>query len=269
MTDQTSSQTPAQAQASPLTIRFSEESDAPVIYNFYLGNQHGDFDLRKPEVIQERAKTGQIIIVERDGQTGMSSIGFAFASAAKPDQKAWSEIGATRSTLSGMSLYPFVIASQVIHEFLHQTPEDKFFANVYESNDAVRNLLTNIVGWKEFEPEDEILAACKTTKETPSSDRARIWYEATSDTLAHQARLVSEFIGKTHVENKKTQEKVPLDFGRFSLATIYKKHVEELAHGRFGEMLTDSQPLPLSQTRKAFENYLAGAKYFPELSPKP
>ncbi len=273
MTDQTPPQVPAQATApvavSPLTIRFSEEQDAPAIYNFYLGNQHGDFDLRKPEVIQERAKAGQIIIVEKDGQTGMSSMGFSFARAASPDQKTWSEFGATRSVLNGMSLYAFIIASQVIQDFLHDTPAEKFFANVYEDNDKVRHLLKNIVGWNEFEPEDEILTVCKTTKETPANDRPRVWYESTSDTLAQQARLVSEFISKTHIENYRTQEQVPLDFSRFSLATVYKKHVEELAHGRFGEMLTDSQPLPLAQTRKAFENYLGGARYFPELSAKP
>ncbi|MFN3827007.1 MAG: hypothetical protein ACK4NR_05205 [Micavibrio sp.] len=253
---------------SPLVIRFSEAQDAQTVYNFYLGNQHADFDLRKEEVIGERSTAGQIVLAERDGVTGLSSIGFAFAEPDGGQSKQWSEIGATRSVLNGMNLYPFIIASQVINEFLQHPPAEKFFANVYEDNKGVRHLLNKVVGWKEFEPDDAILTVCKTTKIQASDERSRVWYEATSDTLQKQAAIVCDFIERGHVVSKKGNIVIPLDLSGFSLATTYKKHVEELARGEFGKILTNSRPLPLAQARKTFENYLAGAKSFPELLPK-
>ncbi|MDB5492571.1 MAG: hypothetical protein JWO78_2420 [Micavibrio sp.] len=251
----------AQAASQSLTIRFSTPADTPSVLAYYGRNPNANVDFRGDDVFTDRTDSGRTILVFKpDNSIGLSSMSHPY-----PDQ-GLVEIGSTLANMDGFGLYPFIIASQIVHEFLERTPDEKFFACIYKpENDSVTKMLNTKVGW-------HIVAPCQvfadSIGETENINRLS-WLNADSDTLPHQARVVLETVLRGTVSNKKTGETLKLDLGQFSLATVFSAKVEELANGRFGEMLEKSHHLPLKQAKAAFDRYQQGATYFPELSPKP
>jgi hypothetical protein len=246
-----------------LTIRFSEQNDTQTICDFHQKNPHHNVDPRKPEIVEERARNGRILLIEQGGAVKASSIGYDFTRASEGSGAAWIEIGTVRSTIGG--IFAFMIASHVIHEFLNSPPGEKFVTNIHSRNARVGHKFQHEAGWKIFVPSDEITAACKATKTAESKESPRIWFEATSDTLPFQARIVENAM--TRGIDGKTG-KMDLDLSRFPLSATFRRQVEELAHGRFGEMMEKAEPLPLRETRGLFEQYLNGATYFPAMKSK-
>lgn len=244
-----------------LTIRFSTPADVPAVLHFYQTNLHKNVDYRGDDIFADRTENGRtLLILNPDNTIGMASTSHPF------DQNKKIEIGSTiRSGLDGLGLYPFVIASQVIHEFLERTPEECLFACIHKENADVVSMLHKKVGWNMTTPTQEFADAVGEGNHINDLT----WLRADTDTFAHQAKIVDTSINKGFVENKKTGEKFGLNLAHFSLATTFNHHLQELAHGRFGEMLKHAHPLPLAQARQSFENYLKGATYFPGMSPKP
>lgn len=243
-----------------LAVRFSGPSDIPAVLDFYHANQHHNVDNRGDDVLTRRTGEGRtILILKPDRSIGMASMSHPF------DQGRKIEIGSTHAPLKDFGLYSFVVASQIIHEFLERPAPECFFAHIHQGNDPVINMLNQKVGWQFMTPTQDFAGA---VGEGQTMDTLR-WLVAPSDTFPHQARIVENAMEKGYVENKKTRVKMRLDLSGFSLATTYQSHVQELASGRFGEMLEKSQPLPPAEVRKAFENYRQGATYFPMLSSKP
>lgn len=251
-----------------IRLRFSTAADIPAILAFYRDNRHPHVDDRGDDVFTHRAESGRTMIVFKpDGAIGMSSMSHPFDNPQDLNGKgAWTEIGSTLGNMDGLGLYPFIIATQVVEEFIQRTPGDKFFACIYKSNPAVTGMLNKKVGWPVIQPS---LDFARAVGEQPETMDTINWLHAESDTLPHQARIVTAMLDKGFVEKKATQERLILDTSRLSLATTFRPHLDELAHGRFGEMLEKSNPLPLQQARKVFDKYLAGATYFPEMSAKP
>lgn len=242
-----------------ITVRFSTASDVPAVLNFYQSNLHPDVDYRGDDIFTDRTKSGRtILILKPDATIGLASI-------SHPHYKAdVVEIGSTIGGINGVSLYPFVIASQIIYEFLERTPKETFLAMIHKTNHKVTNMLNNKVGWHMMTPTQDFANAVGEGENIPTLD----WLRADSDTLAHQARIVSDVVQKGTLPNLKTGEDVKLDLSRFPLATTFASHVDALAHGRFGEMLEGSDHLPLVKARAALEKYLKGVTYFPEMSAK-
>lgn len=243
-----------------LTVRFSGPADVPAVLDFYHSNQHHNVDNRGDDVFTKRTEEGRaILILNPDNSIGMASMSHPM------DQGKKIEIGSTRAQLEGFGLYPFVVASQIVHEFLERPAQECFFACIHLDNDSVTKMLNQKVGWQFMTPSQDFADA---VGEGATKDTLR-WLVASSDTFAHQARVASDAMAKGYVENRKTGEKLRLDLSAFSLAGAYQRHVHELAHGRFGEMLENAMPIPPAEARKAFENYMQGATYFSMLSPKP
>ncbi|HEY8190367.1 MAG TPA: hypothetical protein VIF12_06745 [Micavibrio sp.] len=247
----------------PLTIRFSEQNDTQAICDFHRKNPHQNVDPRKPEIVEERARNGRVLLIEQHGAIKASSIGYDFARASGNPNATWIEIGTVRSTIGG--IFAFMIASHVIHEFLNSPPEEKFVTNIHSRNARVGHKFQHEAGWKIFTPSDEITTACKATKTAESRESPRIWFEATSNTLPFQARIVENAMtggidGRTG--------KIDLDLSRFPLSATFRRQVEELSHGRFGEMMEKAESLPLREARGLFEQYLNGATYFPTMKSK-
>jgi hypothetical protein len=240
-----------------LTIRFSKPSDVPQVLKFYEDHRHPNVDHRGDDIFTDRTESGRALLVfTPDGAIGMSSMSHPMKGTGAV------EIGSTLSPME-YRLYTFVIASQIIQEFLERTPEDRFFACIHKGN-PVTDILHKKVGWEYLTTTQDF---ADSVGEGPNIDKLN-WLHVPSNTLGHQARIVLDQIGKGYLEHKKTGERINLNLSGFSLATTFKRHVEELAGGRFGEMLEKSQPIPLKAARKALDDYQAGAQYFPQLSPK-
>ena len=185
----------------------------------------------------------------------------------------WVELGSTTvlqdeqesaySMIKGLNLYPLMIASQTVYEFLVNTPDDKVLANVYEDNGAVIHMLNNKVGWHFFEPEDAILKACSDTKVKDGHHTAgRKWLHATTDTLPHQARFILKTIedGTTNgLLNKKTQKHIRLNTDQFSLVNTYKRALQALAHGPLADTLENSVHIGMKNAHVLLECQLKEA----------
>lgn len=241
-----------------LTIRFSKQSDVPQVLKFYEDHRHPNVDDRGNDIFTDRTESGRALLVfTPDGEIGMSSMSHPMKGTGAV------EIGSTLSPME-YRLYTFVIASQIIHEFLERTPEDCFFACIHKGN-PVTDILNKKVGWEYLTPTQAFADSVG-----EGSNIAKLnWLHVPTNTLGHQARIVLEQIDKGYLEHKKTGARINLDLRGFSLAQEFRRHVEELAQGRFGEMLENSLPLPLKAARKALQDYQAGGEYFPQLTPKP
>jgi hypothetical protein len=239
-----------------LRIRFSQAADTGKIADFYKDNSHAHVDQRQAELLRSRIESGCVFMVEDEtGKLGMASVSYEFNRKAG-EPPVWTEIGSTRSVLAGVGLYPFVVASQVVHEFLTRTPEDSFFAGVYKDNQPVTDLLSKKVGWSIYNPPAEMAKITDLEK-----DLAKLnCMESASRNIPQQARLVLEYIERGTKEglmNKKTGARVKLDLSEFPLANELRPLLEELAHGAFGKQLETEPRAPLGETRKRFEAYLS------------
>ncbi len=257
-----------------IKIRFSEGSDLGKILDYYKNNGHQHVHVRSPDWIANHVKKGQFLLVEKmDGTIIASSATYDYnltnTEGSRPD---YYEMGSTNFNAQegrGYELYQFMIASQVVMAFLEFPPQKHFIANVYDSSPVGREMLTKIVGWKVIQPEAAILEKLKETKADPTKPlNPMTWYGATSSTLGHQARIVLDYINQGAVTHKKSGKRLNLDLSHFPLANKLKPLVQELAHGRFGQMLeVSSSDTPLAQTRSMLDQYTQNSSIQPKNTP--
>lgn len=238
-----------------LSVRFSRAADLPDVLAYYNVNRHIAVDIRKADVTDNAVKNGRFLLVrDNAGALRAGSATYDFAAADGSDARGWAEMGTTRATLPGFSLYQFMISAQVIHEFLKNTPTDRFFAIIDHDNDPVINRLRQ-TGWVDFTPSQHLVDALEATKDW-HSDNAVVWRCATTDTLPQQARTVLAQIQKGKLVNPRTGTEAELDFSEFSLANEYLAHLTALAHGPFADMLEKNPHLGLKQARQLLEQHL-------------
>lgn len=286
-----------------LKVTFTNPQDTQRVLNFYQINQHEHVDLRQDSVWNERTQNGRVILVEDAASNiGLISVGYDFFDAKQqalqaqfanavsdntsgPDiQPRWIEIGSTiglqdktakpNDLMKGLNLYPFIIASQTIHEFIAHTPQDFILANVYDNNPAVITMLNEKVGWNFFEPEADILKACKETKiDTGHETVQRKWLRATPDTLPHQARLILSVIDEGNgqgLQNKKTSARIALDTTNFSLAQEFRKTVEAIAYGPISQTLEQQKDMDMNSAHAlVMDSLKAYASSTPEQANNP
>lgn len=253
-----------------LTIRFTTAADQQRVLNFYTENQHEAVYQRKADLWNERTSNGRVIIAEdADNNIGFSSIAYDFYDDGKIK---WVEFGSTTGQqnpekepyklIKGLNLYPSIIASQTIHEFLDQTPEDKFIASIFETNKPVINMLHNKVGWNFFTPDPNIVKAKNTTKDDGNEhalQEKELWLEASPDTLPKQAQAVLDMIDKGTSEglyNKKTDTYIQLDVSSFSLANEFRTAVEAIASGPVADYFKQNPQMSLRDARDYLEKHL-------------
>lgn len=258
--------------ASNLVIRFSAPQDKARVYDFYRHNQHKHVDQRKVDVWNERTENGRVIIVEDNEQNiGFVSVAYDYAETENGPVK-WIELGSTTNKqnpaekpyemIKGINLYPSIVAAQTIYEFLVNTPEDKLIANIFDDNTAVIHMLNKKVGWHFFEPDEAILKATKTTKDSVNEheqEAGDVWLAATTDTLPHQARMVLKFIDEGTSQglfNKKSGRHIGLDVSSFSLANEFRAAVEALAYGPVARHLESNPHMGMAAARKYLESHL-------------
>jgi len=186
----------------------------------------------------------------------------------------WQETGTVRSVISGFNLYPFLMATQTVNAFLTNPPKDGFIGNAYESNKLVHKLVSDVVGWKQLEPSQDILDACSATKNKgKQNDEKRIWYHSPSSSLPKQARIIIDCLNKSEtgawdrkIKGQKTGETLVLDTSEFTLANHLRPHLQELAYGKFGQYLEASPDIPLIEARRQLEDYMKGPQNNPSLA---
>lgn len=229
-------------------LRFSQPKDSPQILAYYKENAHQHVHIRDPKWITDHVGKGQFLILENeDGEIIASSATYDYVTEADTDGRpSFFEIGSTNFSPegNGFGLYPLFIASQVIEAFLNYPPKDKFIANVYDSSPVGRKMLVPKVGWKVIEPSEDVLKKFKSTKSAEhTNEEPMTWYGSPSECLPHQARVVLDFIENGTITHKSGERAVEIDFSEFSLANELKPLLQEIAHGKFSEVLERSAGL--------------------------
>lgn len=249
-----------------LRIYFSRAADLPDVLAYYNAHRHDAVDIRKGDVTENAVKGGRFLLLrDRTGALRAGSATYDFATAAGRDKRAWSEMGTTRATLPGFSLYQFMISTQVIREFLDNPPTDRFFAIIDHDNDAVIKRLYQ-TGWVDYTPDNHLVKALKATKDY-STDNPVVWRCATTATLPQQARTVLAQIDKGKLVNPRTGAEADLDFTDFPLAHRLRPHLEALAHGPFADMLEKSPHLGLKAARTLLDQHLRKGLQSPQPQP--
>lgn len=240
-----------------LTVRFSTPADVQPVLGFYAANRHHNVDFRGDDIFRDRTEQGRtILVLMPDDSIGASSMSHPVATPLDNGGTGSStEIGSTLARVDGFGLYPFLIASQIVHEFLDKTPDGVFFACIHDTNTAVTTLLNKKVGWNIITPTQDFADAVGEGANINTLN----WLSATTDTLAHQARIVLAQIDQGYVENRKTGQRLSLDVSGFALATAYRTELTELANGAFGKALEQAPAQNLLQARAALKQHMAAS----------
>ena len=248
-----------------LSMRFSTAADLKKVVGFYTANKHDDVDMREMAKTEKAVKDGRFLLM-LDRSSGLYGGSAGYDYAAYGADNFWTEFGTTRTKQDGLGvpknemvphniLYPYIVASQVVYEFLTRPPQDRFFANIYENNTAVMYLLKDLVGWKDFAAEQKLVDMVAEF-DNPDCDKAYVWLGCSSDTLPRQARLVMKLLETKELAYKKADGTVKLDLSKFPLANEWRPYVEALASGEFSEMLESNPHVGLAETRKLLESYV-------------
>lgn len=246
-----------------LKFAFSKAADHDRLVEFYKDNRHDTVHIRKPAVMRKAVDNGRFIVLT-DDQNGVRAGSGAYD---YPDddhnyQRRWTELGTTTANMPGYGLYPYIIAAQVIMDFIGRTPSESFVATIDHDNYSVIDLLKNKVGWKEFSPSEELKKEIKNTKDW-STENPVVWLRATPEALPHQARLVLELIDKTELVNKKTGEKVKLDLSDFPLANEMRSYVEALADGKLAKAFEENPHITMNTARAYLAKHMNGQVHYP------
>lgn len=247
------------AEAAEVKVHFSTIADVSRVFNFYAAYQHEHVDLRAEDLLRTSTENGRIFMAihEPTSTIMMSSSAYDYDDPrTNTVNKSWVEIGSTRAAVDGLGLYPFTIASQVIHEFITRPPEDFFFASIYNNNDAVAAMLSGKVGWSFFDPEDTLIDV---SGERENMDKL-IWLRADTTSIPHQARLVLSVIERLErdgLRNKRTNEVYKINFQNFPLANELRPILKELAYGQYGKILENTPALNMRQASDTLKESMA------------
>lgn len=230
------------------SIYFSSEDDVAEVFAFYEDNQHPHVDPIDPEVLERETVDGRVILLRAEGDIALASSAFNF-SVNKDEPPSWVEIGGTLSTrdLRGFGFYPLIIASQVMQECLAgEPPQDYLFANIYDDNAKVQDLLGVQTGWENFKvAEDHRLEAAYAAKKNaePAEMATWAWFRSRPNALPHQAGIVDGFLEERHFMNLRDPDqpiRLDMDVSGFALAQAdTPRMIKTMAEGPVAELLRE------------------------------
>lgn len=210
-------------------LRFSTAADADALFDYYDSHRHHHVDpLDRDDVAATAAAGRYLMVTDPDGTIQMSSAAYDYADD-KGNNRAWLEIGSTRAAIEGFGLYPYIIASQVVHAWVNYPPDHFIFADIFSDNLSVASMLEKKVGWETFTPDNDLLDAAH-EQENQKNGRL-LWLRVAPCSLPHQARLVQTFIENASqgILNRKTGDTLKLDISAFPLAHAQRQNLDALA----------------------------------------
>ncbi|WP_435640047.1 hypothetical protein [Micavibrio aeruginosavorus] len=224
-----------------LTARFSRPGDEQIVRDFYHTFKHEFVEERDHAVLDKYTQDNRIILFfDRDNASlCASSIALSHnlnAPAKGPVKKStWTEIGATRIALKGFNLSPFMVSAQIMHEMFKRPPAQFFFADIYKKNTTASGILSQVIGWHFFEPEDDLWDASELRHEDGLLD----WLRCTTQTLPQQARLLLKTIDKPSITNRTTGQVANIDLSEMTWLRGKRAALENIANGTVSTILLD------------------------------
>ncbi len=220
-------------------IRFSTVDDHEKLMEFYDVNKHTNVFKRQEAILKEVADEGLVILVEdAAGKIVGASISYGHKGkdAHGIETVRWQEVGTTRVVLNGYpEMFDALIGLQVLKTFMVEPPEDRFVCQV--DTTAVQKMAAR-QGWKPFKGKTDDLAHAKHMTVSSGDMHASAtenWFECGVDNLPHLAKFIVKTLDTPVLENKKTGEKIELDFSKMKFIKYFEPEIRHLAQQNFSD----------------------------------
>lgn len=217
-------------------VRLSKEDDFQKISEFYQRNTTDKLMKREADLIKQMASDGAIVMIEDTaGKVVAASISYAHTA---PDangvpQVNWQEVGTTQIELNGYpGLFDAMITMQVMRTFLVEPPE-KFFVAMMEEGHVQK--MAERLGWRRLEGGPEKALLDSQHKGAPSEPvSAHDWFMLGMEGMPAMAGRMIKVMDNPILENKKTGEKIELDFSKSSFFKMFEKEIRNLSGKTYG-----------------------------------
>ena len=224
-----------------VAVRMSKTSDVQIVRDFYKDFKHEFVEQRDHKILDKYTKGGRIILFtnKADDSLCASSIAISHSLNVKkgPQKNAtWTEIGATRIALKGFNLSPFMVGAQIMNEVFQRPPQKFFFADIYKPNKTASGILSQIIGWNFFTPDDDLVDASEERYELDLLD----WLQCTTKTLPRQAHLLLKAVDNPVITNKATGQNLHLDTSGLPWLKSKRALLENVARGSLSAIFTDA-----------------------------
>ncbi len=233
-------------------VRFSNAQDFDKISDFYDLNAHKNVLKRQSDLMEKLATDGAIVLVEDDkGNIVASSITYphSVTDANGVDVVKWQELGTTRAVLNGFpGMFDAMITMQALRAFLVEPPENTFVAQMHT---LPVQTMAGKLGWRRMPdaPEQALLDAKGKTVPDAKAVTSDNWFICGIEALPTMAKWMEKTMDSPVLENKKTGEKIELDFSKSSFFTMFKDEIRALAKRDFGDVNTPDPKQNVHQRR--------------------
>lgn len=234
-------------------VRFSKVEDEQKILDFYDLNAHQNVRKRETDILRNRIEDGSVVLIEDEqGTIVASSITYPHKTtdAAGEERTKWQEVGSTRIVLNGYpGLFDAMVTMQVLRTFLVEPPEDRLVARMH--TEPVQKMAEKL-GWRRFTAPEELIHLQK--KSVNPNDQSTAapdvnWFHAGIETLPVMAAWMVKTLENPVLENRKTGEKIQLDFSKSSFFNMFEEEIRHLAKRDFGSPDTPDMKKGVQQSR--------------------
>jgi len=236
-------------------VRFSSANDFDKISDFYDLNSHKNVRKRPQELMKQLAADGAVVLIEDEqGAIVAASITYAQKTTDKDgqDHVSWQEIGTTRAVLNGYpGLFDAMIAMQTLRAFLVEPPEKTFVAQM---KTIPVQTMAGKIGWRPMEgvPPQELLDAKRDTIDGGEVTTDH-WYICGMEALPTIAKWMEKTMDNPVLENKKTGDKIELDFSKSTFFKMFSDEIRNLAKRDFGDI---DKPDPQQNVKSRRDKWL-------------
>lgn len=238
-------------------IRFSNSQDFKNVLDFYDINVHANVRKRQHELMKQLVEDGAVILIEDEkGKIVASSITYPHKTKDKNgvEHVQWQEIGSTRMVLNGYpGLFDAMIAMQTLRSFLVEPPEDVFVARMHTV--PVQNMAKKL-GWRGYVAPQELIDIQK--KSVSAEDQSTAppginWFHCGVEALPVMAKWMEKSMDDGVLVNKKTGEKIELDYSKSTFFKMFGEEIKGLAKKDFGDV---EKPDPQQSVRQRRDKWL-------------
>lgn len=238
-------------------IRFSNAQDFKNVLDFYDINVHANVRKRQHELMKELVEDGAVILIEDEkGKIVASSITYPHKTTDKNgvEHVEWQEIGSTRMVLNGYpGLFDAMIAMQTLRSFLVEPPEEVFVARMHTV--PVQNMAKKL-GWREYTAPQALIDRQK--KSVSAEDQSTAppdinWFHCGVEALPVMAKWMEKSMSDNILVNKKTGEKIELDYSKSTFYKLFGPEIKELAKKDIGDV---DKPDPTQNVRQRRDKWL-------------
>ncbi len=221
-------------------IRFSSKSDYDNIVDFYDLNAHKNVRKRQQELMKKLAEDGAVVIIEDDkGKIVAASITYPHTVTDKNgvEQVKWQEMGTTRIVLNGFpGLFDAMITMQTLRAFLVEPPTSTFVAQMHTT--PVQGMAEKL-GWRRMPSMPDGLMDAKIRSVDPADVpnlSTNNWFMCGIEALPVMASRMVASIDNPVLENKKTGEKIELDYSKSTFFRLFGPEIRVLAEKNYGDV---------------------------------